>query len=285
MDPAVSGRSSASRLANNSKRMPAPSLLEVWSRLEHMLEWGAIPNLEADDDRRALVKIRDDLAKLTRRKLRGRDALAIQKAVSALEKLIEIGDHVETLNFELAEIDKLHEVEEAEDQSQIGKVELMASALSLHRVCDYLVFSAPSHSLTLLKSALAELIAGGTNPAMFAPLDNYNGRPPDTPSILGVKGVLAGMMHAEQAAGMSRARAAKHIANNISPKLATRISRKPITSRAVEEWLDRFGGDYAEDTAGRRSYLIWSSHGPTSAVKIREVTDRIAKTLTVRKPR
>jgi hypothetical protein len=52
---------------------------------------------------------------------------------------------------------------------------------------------------------------------------------------------------------MSRHQAAKGIADNMSPALASRISRKPITARMVEEWLDRFGGKHAEPNAARKA--------------------------------
>ena len=122
---------------------------------------------------------------------------------------------------------------------------------------------------------------------MFAPLvENDNGRPPDSRSILSVKGALAGMMHAEQAAGMSRLKAAKHIANNIAPNLAIRISRKPVTPRAVEEWLDRFGGDHVEDTVARRAYRVWKSWRASQRHKDSGNHGmRIGKTLPIRKPR
>jgi hypothetical protein len=104
---------------------------------------------------------------------------------------------------------------------------------------------------------------------------------------MAIKGALAGMMRTLQDVGTLRDAAANLIARNLSPELTARISRKPITARTVEEWADRFGGDYAEENSGRRAYRTWSRGSlgrPLNGQKIREITERMAKTLPVRKP-
>ena len=77
---------------------------------------------------------------------------------------------------------------------------------------------------------------------MLRPQGKNRGRRADVSSVLVLKGILAGLMHRQQRAGLSRYQAAKWIADNMSPKLASVISRQPISAGMVEEWLDRFGG-------------------------------------------
>jgi hypothetical protein len=166
--------------------------------------------------------------------------------------------------------------------------DLVATVLAVDAVIDFLRFS-PSKSLgpadrrkrfkplDELRQALFDLSEGGAPAPMLRPQSNTKGRPPDVSSILGIKGILAGLMYRQQRAGMSRHEAAKWIADNTSPKLAARISRKPITPRMVEEWLDRFGGKYAGQNAARKSYLVWS-HDSTALTKqqFKLITERIA---------
>ena len=121
----------------------------------------ARPNLKANDDYRTDSEICDDLEKLTRRKLQGREVETIRAAIERLTRFAELGAELTFLNFELAKIDKIHEVEEANDPNEKGKIELVASALALKEVCSFLSVIALSHSLTLLQKALAELVSGG----------------------------------------------------------------------------------------------------------------------------
>ena len=92
---------------------------------------------------------------------------------------------------------------------------------------------------------------------MLRPLTT-RGRPHDVSLVLGLKGILAGLMEQKQREGMSRQEAARWIADNTPPKLAARISRKPITARMVKEWRDRFGGKQGERGPARKAYLVWS---------------------------
>jgi hypothetical protein len=219
-------------------------------------------------------------------KLNGRDVKTVDLTIRELEHLQHIRDEVETLRLELAEIDKLHEIEGATEY-QRGKIELVASAAAVSEVCKFLSLIAPTHSLKLLESALKGLVQSGAVPAMFAPFEEFTSRPRDAPQITAIKGALAGLMRTLQDAGSSREAAAKLIARNLSPELTARISRKPITARTIEEWQDRFGGNHAEENSGRRAYRTWSRGtyaSPLSGQKIREMTERMAKTLPVRKP-
>ena len=108
-----------------------------------------------------------------------------------------------------------------------------------------------------LSRALSDLSEGGAPAPMLRPL-TIKGRRPDVSLVLGLKGILAGLMERKQREGMTRQEAARWIADNTPPKLAARISRKPITARSVEEWRDRFGGKHAPQDTARKAYLVWS---------------------------
>lgn len=118
---------------------------------------------------------------------------------------------------------------------------------------------------------------------MFYPLRNFDSRPPDPISIVAYKGALAGMMQVQQRAGMSRKEASKFLARNIAPRLASQLSRKPITASMIDEWRHRYGGKFAEAGVGRKYYENWSQGQPVTAQKCRQITERMAKTLPARK--
>jgi hypothetical protein len=63
----------------------------------------------------------------------------------------------------------------------------------------------------------------------------------------------------------------------MSPKLASVISRQPISAGMVEEWLDRFGGKHAEKNAARKAYLVWSQgdSSPLTKKLFKTITERI----------
>jgi hypothetical protein len=120
---------------------------------------------------------------------------------------------------------------------------------------------------------------------MLLPLRRGSGRRPDVPTVISGKGIIAGMMRVQMTAGMSRDRAAAWIVKHISPKLAVQLSGRPLTARMVTEWLDRYGGNFAEADAGRRSYLIWAKGEAVSAEKFRDITEKIGKIFPARKHR
>jgi hypothetical protein len=240
---------------------------------------------DAAEDTRTVSELCDDLIVMAALKLIGPDGQTIHAAIRQLEHLRALRGEIDLLRFELAHIDTIHELDEANDPGEKGKIELVAAAAAVNEVRKFLSLIAPSHSLELLQRALADLVAGGTIAAMFSPLEETSNRRPDPPSVMSLKGALAGIMHCQQGAGMSREQAARLVARNISPKLVARISNRPISARTVEEWLDRFGGDHAENNAGRRSFLIWSRGEASSAIKIREITERMANDMPARKPR
>jgi hypothetical protein len=185
----------------------------------------------------------------------------------------------------LANIERIHELALASHPGESGEADLVACILALDAVRHFLGVLVPCHTLTLLGTGLSELLVVGTSPAMFLPLSRAMGRRSDAAPVMAAKGILAAMMHAQQSAGMSRENAAKWIVRYTSPTLAGRISGKPLTPRMVEEWLDRYGGAFAESNAGRKSYLTWSRSDAVSAKRFRDITERLAKTFPVRKPR
>ena len=175
--------------------------------------------------------------------------------------------------------------ESAKFPDQIGKVDLPACILALDAVLKFLFMRVVSRNLGMLYDALVEIVVGASPAAMFHPEEHPQGRRSDAPLIKGAKGTVAAMMHVQQSTGMTRQEAAEWVVRHISPTLAARISGKPLTSRMVEEWLDRFGGEFAEHDFGREQYLLWIEHDPVSGERLREITDSMAKRLPGRKPR
>jgi hypothetical protein len=237
-----------------------------------------------DDELRNLSEICDGAERIGK-KLRGRDAATIQAAIRALGDLKKIKEDLKTLDDALIDIEKEHESEAAKFPDQIGKVDLPASIFALDAVFKFLFLRVVSRNLGILRDALIEIAVGASPAAMFHPEEHPRGRRSDSPLIMGAKGTVAAMMHVQQSTGMTRQEAAEWIVRHISPSLAARISRKPLTARMVEEWLDRFGGESAEYNMAREQYLLWIEHDPVSGDRFREITDSVAKRLPGRKPR
>jgi hypothetical protein len=230
-------------------------------------------------------ELRDELRRI-QKKLRGPDAEIVEAVLSELESLASIRRDLFFLEHDLAEADDFHEAPELRDDPDArGKVELVAAALAIKAVRSFLLCRVRStRSLELLGKALMDLIDSGILPSMFYPLRNFGSRPPDPNSIIAFKGALAGMMHVQQRAGMSRKVAAEFLARNIAPRLAAQLSRMPVTARMIVGWLERYGGKFGEEGVGRKFYKNWSQGEPVSAQKCREITERMAKTLPARKP-
>jgi|GEM_PF-5694343 hypothetical protein len=222
---------------------------------------------------------------LAKKKLRGHDSEIVLAAVQELRRIEKVRRDLTFLGDELAEIERLHERALASYPGETGETDLVMCTMALNSVCDFLSVLVPCHNLTLLRDGLQVLLADRATPAMFHPLNRPKGRPVDAPSIMAAKGILAGMMHVQQLAGMSRENAAKWIIKNISPTLATRISGKPLTPRMIEEWLDRYGGAFPGNNPGGKSYQVWSRGEPVSPAKSRNITEKIARIFPVRKPR
>ena len=229
-------------------------------------------------------ELRDELRRI-QKKLRGLDAVIVEAVLSELDSLASIRRDLFFLEHDLAEADEFHEAPELKDDPDArGKIELVAAALAVKAVRSFLLCRVRStHSLELLSKALIDLMDSGIVPSMFYPLKNFDSRPPDPISIVAFKGALAGMMHVQQRAGMSRKEASKFLARNIAPRLAAQLSRKPVTANMIDEWRHRYGGKFAEGGVGRKYYENWSQGQPVSAQKCRQITERMAKTLPARK--
>lgn len=167
--------------------------------------------------------------------------------------------------------------------SKEESVELVFAILALDAVSRFLRKRAPSKAIDLLKAALSQ-VREGSLPAMFRGRKG-GGRRAESPVIHQVKGVLAGLMSVKQTSGMGRAAAAAWIARNIPPELASRLSPKPITSRAVLEWVDRYGGEHPPDDPGGQAFRVWSrpSPKPLTVQKFKEITRGIAELIPARR--
>ena len=213
----------------------------------------------------------------------------IKEALELLDYLELLQDSVDELWDDLEDNRALYAKNLAQFSDDKPGCDLVAAVLAVDAVIKFLRFS-PSKSLSTadrrkrfktldeLRQALLDLSEGSAPAPILRPQRKNRGRRADVSSVLAVKGVLAGLMQRQQRAGMSRHQAAKWIADNMSPKLASRISRKPITPRMVEEWLDRFGGKHAEQNAARKAYLVWCRDDSTPLTKqlFLTITERIA---------
>jgi len=214
-------------------------------------------------------------------RLPARDASLLKLVIEQLEHLENIQGDLEDLADEFATIDQALNKVTAELPDEANVAELFSATRALEAVSDFLLVRAQSEAIRRLQVALSQLVLGGSLPAMLKP-EGVAWRRADTATMQWVKGALAGFMHLQQTAGgLSRPEAAGWIANNISPKLAQRISRRPIRGRTVEEWLDRYGGKHPPDDPGGKAFKAWSSQSawPLTATKFREITERIATML------
>lgn len=155
-------------------------------------------------------------------------------------------------------------------------IERYSSAVALVAIEKFLDGMAPTEDITRVKVGLATLVEGGAPAGMFHPM-HMKGRRPDVSEIQKIKGQLAGLTHCKQAEGLSREQATAWTANNMPPALASRLSRKPITAGTIEEWLDRFGGNYPPDNFGGRAFRLWSQPRGSELTKIefRQITERL----------
>ena len=192
----------------------------------------------------------------------------IKEAIDLLDYLELLHDVFDDLWNELANNWARHEETLARFPDERPYRDLVAIIVALNAVVKFLRLC-PKSAITAgrpysyfkilekLSQALSHLREGGAPEPMLRPLTT-RGRPPDVSLVLGLKGILAALMDQKQREGMSRGEAARWIADNTPPKLAARISRKPITARMVKEWRDRFGGKQGEQGPARKAYLVWS---------------------------
>ena len=220
-----------------------------------------------------------------------------RKGSKTIKEALELLDHIELLQWSVDQLWEdlddnraLHAKNLARFSNDKPGCDQVAAAFALDAVISFLR-SSPSNSpsdiigdrrkrfkiLDELRQALLDLSEGSAPAPMLRPQGKNRGRRADVSSVLVLKGILAGLMHRQQRAGLSRYQAAKWIADNMSPKLASVISRQPISAGMVEEWLDRFGSKHAEKNAARKAYLVWSQgdSSPLTKKLFKTITERI----------
>jgi hypothetical protein len=206
-----------------------------------------------------------------------RDAIALNVLIGDMRPFQAIVEDIDWLRFDLRKFDALLRKGPPPSASQDESAELVFALLALAAVSRFLNKYAPSRSIELLKAALSQ-VSEGSRPTMFRGRKG-SGRPSESQSIHQVKGVLAGLMYVKQRSGMRRGEAAAWIARNIPRELASRLSPKPITIRALLEWLDRYGGKHPPRDPGGRAFRVWSRPPPTplTVQKFKEIMTGIAE--------
>jgi len=91
-----------------------------------------------------------------------------------------------------------------------------------------------------LRHDLLAVENAGETPARFKP-PRRDGRKPDSPLMQGLKGRFAGRAYAQMESGLNRNQAASWVARNIPPRLARRMSSKPIRQSTIKEWMEQYG--------------------------------------------
>jgi|SRR6476646_865531 hypothetical protein len=189
----------------------------------------------------------------------------LRGSINLLQELLSL---FSDLNRRLDEIDEEHakialEIEKHPEEvdargADLPTNELEAAEEALQEVL-VMIGSRGARSIALnrLHNALLGLIDGASPAAMLTAAET-GGRPLDSPTVQYAKGMLAAALHVRQKmSGESRAAAAAWVVKHTSRELSRRLSRKPITPRAVIEWLDRFGGEHASPGDGRTSFVYW----------------------------
>jgi hypothetical protein len=232
-----------------------------------------------------LIRTQEELPLLIKELPRGR-IRTIKEAMELLDYLGLLHDVFDDLWNELANNWARHLENLARFPDEKPHCDLVATIVALNAVVKFLRLCPKSaitagrpyfyfKTLEKLSQALFHLHEGGAGEPMLRPLTT-RGRRPDVTLVLGLKGILAGLMDRKQREGMTREEAARWIADNTPPKLAARVSRKPITARAVEEWRDRFGGKHAPQNTARKAYLVWSQEsGQLTKKDFKRITERL----------
>jgi hypothetical protein len=192
----------------------------------------------------------------------------LRGSMGLLQELLEL---FWDLNSRLDEIDKQQEAIASEIDkdpesvdplcADIPTSELFAAELALGEVLKTIdKRGAQSVALNRLHHALTGLIHGASPAAMLTPTETA-GRPLDAPTIQFARGMLAAALHVRQrVSGESRIEAAAWVVKHTSRDLIRRLSRKPITPRAVIEWLDNFGGEFGTPGFGRDGFTFWKKN-------------------------
>jgi hypothetical protein len=220
------------------------------------------------------MKLTDDQREL----LRGYEVLSVRdreqmqvfgglpRSIWLLRELLglfwDLGSRLEQIDKEQQSVaSQIDQHSEAIDPlcPDIATSELLAATVALEEVLRTLdKRGVNSDALERLHRGLIALANDSSPPGMLTPTESPS-RPLDPPTIQAEKGMLAAALHVRQkVSGESRKEAAAWVVQHTSPELIRRLSRKPITSRTVIEWLDRFGGKHGAAGSGRDAFLFWS---------------------------
>lgn len=221
--------------------------------------------MELTDDQRELLRDYEVLSVRDRKQMRVLGGLPysiwlLQELLSLFwdlnRRLDEIDEHQAALALEIEK----HPEEVDARGADLPTNELEAAEEALQEVLAMIGSrGARSIALNRLHNALLGLI-DGASPAAMLTAAKTGGRPLDSPTVQYAKGMLAAALHVRQKmSGESRAAAAAWVVKHTSRELSRRLSRKPITSRAVIEWLDRFGGEHGSSGDGRASFVYWET--------------------------
>jgi hypothetical protein len=192
---------------------------------------------------------------------RMRDVGGLWGSIKLLQTLLglfwDLGTRLEQIDNEQKAI--ASQIGKDPEYPDIATSELLAATRALEEVLKTLgERGIASDALERLHNALIALAYDSSPPGMLTPTEQTS-RPLDAPAVQAAKGMLAAALHMRQkVSGTSRKEAAVWVVKHTLPELIHRISRKPITSRTVIEWLDRFGGKHATPGPGRDAFLAWS---------------------------
>jgi hypothetical protein len=174
----------------------------------------------------------------------------------SLEKLSRLESVFQTIEDDLAKIDGEYAVNTQANPDKRDSVELASAILALEVVRRFI----ESPSLNRLYNGLLDLANGSSPAGMFLPAKTKSRRP-DSANIQRAKGAIAAIIYAKQKIGkLGREEAAKWVLNNLSPNLRGRLYQKPISTRTLIDWLDRYGGKTGERGHGRDKFVECSMH-------------------------
>jgi hypothetical protein len=188
-----------------------------------------------------------------------------KKAIADRDLLHELRDSFHRIGQSLAEIDEFRDAEidrqeaklEAETR-EIGNagppIDLLSSVKAVSAIQEHLKKRGiESDTLERLKHALISVFYGKPLAMFSGPALRH--RPPDTPKILEIKGMLAAAMHEYQKRDkLSRVNAARAVLKNISPDLKIHLSKTDLTIRMIQDWRDMFGSVRAKPSTGKDAY-------------------------------
>lgn len=244
---------------------------------------------------RSQAKTESDLIlEYNRLEIEERELIDERGLTNCLDLLLDQHASLARIADTLAEIDDMRDKEinrlQAELDPETGvrgnagpPIDLLASVEAVDAVQKHLKERGIlSETLERLKHALFSVFHGKP-PAMFSgPALRH--RPPDTPKILEIKGMLAAAMYEYQRRDkLSRPDAARAVLKNISPALKIHLSKTDVTTRMIQDWRDMFGSAAAKPGPGKDAYKTFRkafSNNPESHDKyIQLLTARYARIL------